>query len=308
MKPNSHQPVLLKESIELLNIKPNGIYVDGTAGRGGHSQAILDKLNLNGKLICIDTDQDAIDSLEKKFRNKNNVIIVKGNFTEIDEIVKTNKINKVDGILLDIGVSSPMFDDILRGFSYHNSSKLDMRMDQTQKLDAHYIVNNYSIEQLINVFKKYGEIANPYNVAKKIIEQRIIKPINATDELVNIIKTSIPSKILFKEKHPAKQYFQALRIEVNDELNNLQKVIDHSANILNANGVLAIISFHSLEDRIVKQKFLNLTSINVPKEIPISNITTQFSLLTKKPITASDNELLDNLRSRSAKLRAVIKN
>jgi 16S rRNA (cytosine1402-N4)-methyltransferase len=191
MKSNVHVPVLLKESIDLLDIQPNGIYVDCTSGRGGHSSAILNKLSSKGKLICIDTDEEAIIFLKQKFSKDKNVTVLKGNFKDITPLLNSINIYAVDGLIADLGVSSPMFDNPIRGFSYHDDAKLDMRMDQTQELDAEYIVNNYSEKQLIKIFKEFGEINIPNNVVKNIIKERTIHHISSTKELVDIIKKSL---------------------------------------------------------------------------------------------------------------------
>ncbi|MDR2636254.1 MAG: 16S rRNA (cytosine(1402)-N(4))-methyltransferase RsmH [Mycoplasmataceae bacterium] len=307
MATNTHIPVLLNETIDLLNIKSNGVYLDCTSGRGGHSEAILNKLSSKGRLICLDIDDDAIKFLKAKFKNKTNVEVHKCNFKDIVELLNSLNLNGVDGVIADIGVSSPMFDNVERGFSYHNNANLDMRMDQTQKITAQYVINNYTLGQLINVFKTYGEAHDAICVSKKITQTRKDHPIITTNELVEIIKSSISKKNLSLIKHPAKQYFQALRIEVNDELNNLERLINSLPLILKKNGVCAIISFHSLEDRIVKDGFIKLTNNNLPKEIPII-AKPLFSLLNKKPITASISELDSNKRARSAKLRGIIKN
>jgi len=299
-----HTPVLLNEVINLLNIKKNGTYVDCTAGRGGHSEAILAKLSNNGKLICLDMDEEAIKFLNEKFKKYKNVLIVKENFKNLWKVLQTLKIGKVDGILADLGVSSPMFDDIKRGFSYHNDALLDMRMDQTQALDAKYVINNYSKSELIRVFKNYGEAKDCNKVANKILEVRKQHSIVSTRELVEIIKSCTNS---YKtEKHPAKVYFQALRIEVNGELDNLKQLLSSLDNLLSKNGVCLIITFHSLEDRIVKEFFSNLTSSSLPKEIPL-NVKPNYGLLVKKPVIASQKELEINKRAHSAKLRGVIK-
>jgi 16S rRNA (cytosine1402-N4)-methyltransferase len=248
---NLHIPVLLHEAIESLQINANGTYVDCTAGRGGHSAAILARLK-NGKLICVDTDPQAIEFLKTKFNDFEKITIVNDKFSNIDKILKKLEIKKVDGILLDLGVSSPMFDDLERGFSYHLDGPLDMRMNQKQKIDAKYIVNNYDLEQLNELFSKYGDIAKPYYVSKKIVETRHVAPITTTKQLVEIIKQCVPFKELNKTQHPARKYFQALRICVNDELGELNTLLEKVPHILNKNGTLVIITFHSLEDRIVK--------------------------------------------------------
>jgi 16S rRNA (cytosine1402-N4)-methyltransferase len=306
MNKATHIPVLLKESISLLNVKSNGIYVDCTAGRGGHSSEILKTLK-TGKLICLDKDIEAIEFLQKKFKGNKNVICVHADFANIDKVLEELNIPSVNGILADIGVSSPMFDNIERGFSYHNDSQLDMRMDQTQKLDAKFVLNNYDAKQLNLMFKRYGEIANPAKAVGKILDARKNGPIISTKQLVEIIKSSLSYKELAKEKHPAKQYFQAIRIEVNNELNNLEKFLNTIPKLLASKGVCAIISFHSLEDRIIKNAFTQLTSNTIPKEVPIIESNAQFRLLTKKPILPSSEELKNNYRAHSAKLRGVEK-
>jgi 16S rRNA (cytosine1402-N4)-methyltransferase len=252
---NIHTPVLLEESIRFLNINANGTYVDCTAGRGGHAQNILAKLGSNGRLICLDNDQVAIDFLTTYFNHDARVKLIKTNFTNLGNVLKELKINGVDGVLADLGVSSPMFDDASRGFSYHLDSKLDMRMDQTQKLNAHFVVNKYDAKQLTSIFKQYGEIANPRNVVNAILKYRKKNSIDTTLQLVDVIKGAVGKPTLFKKKHPARNYFQAIRIEVNNELDNLIKLLNTIPSTLNHGARVVIISFHSLEDRIVKQAF-----------------------------------------------------
>ncbi|MDR3249470.1 MAG: 16S rRNA (cytosine(1402)-N(4))-methyltransferase RsmH [Mycoplasmataceae bacterium] len=304
---NLHAPVLLRETMNLMNIKADGVYVDSTAGRGGHSQAIINFLSKKGLLLCIDTDNEAISYLHNKFTGLNNVKIIKGNFANISMILKTLNIKKVDGILADLGVSSPMFDDTTRGFSYHNDGVLDMRMDQNQTKTASDVINNYSKHELISMFKKYGDVNHPNIVVDKIINERKTHVISSTSELVKIIKSVLPKKELTKLKHPAKVYFQALRIEVNDEINKLKDFLNQVPNLLNKGGKLLIISFHSLEDKIVKDYFNLLISSNIPKEVPLI-FKPDFTLLNKKPIVPAEQEILSNFRSRSAKLRGVMKN
>jgi len=292
-----HIPVLAEEVIDNLNIKPDGIYVDGTAGYGGHSSLILEKLSSKGKLVCIDQDENAVEYLKNKFANNKNVTIVKDNFIQILDIIKY----KVDGILLDIGVSSPMLDNPERGFSYHNDARLDMRMNQNQRLDAWFVLNRYTKDKLIKIFKQYGEIANPSPVVNKLFELRNNKIlINTTSELVNLIKDSFP-KTNF-EKHPAKQYFQALRIEVNDELNVLNKTLSKVTKVLNIGGRVAIITFHSLEEKVVWDFAKSVSENNAPSYLPYDLNTATFKLITKKPITPTQKEIDENKRSHSAKL------
>ncbi len=301
-----HQPVLLNEAINLLNIKNNGIYIDATSGFGGHSLAILNKLNNEGRLICIDADKDAFNYLNNFFKNEKRVIVINDNFKNITKILNNLKIEKVDGIIADLGVSSWMLDESKRGFSYHNEAKLDMRMNQNQKLSAYEIINFYSIKELEDIFKKFGESKYAFNVAKAIANERKNKSIETTTQLVNIIKASLPYQIICKHKHPAKIYFQAIRIAVNDELNNLKTFINQASKLLSHQGVLAIISFHSLEDRIVKKAFLSLINDNFPIELPIQ-VKKEFALLNKHPIIPSEKEVNSNYRAHSAKLRGIVR-
>ncbi|KEZ22698.1 16S rRNA (cytosine(1402)-N(4))-methyltransferase RsmH [Ureaplasma diversum] len=304
---NHHISVLLEESINILNIKPDGVYVDCTLGRCGHSKQILNRLNDNGLLICFDQDQTAIDYAKQIFANQNNVIVIKSNFKDLKkELIKRN-ITKVDGFIFDLGLSSPQLDDPNRGFSYQHNARLDMRMDQSQKLDAHYVINNYSFQQLCTIFSRYGEIKNPKRVVDAIIQQRQINPINTTFELVDIIKQNSPLKLLFNKKHPARLYFQAIRIEVNSELSILEQSLNDAISLLNVAGIIAVISFHSLEDRITKKVFSKYTKNTLPKEVPISNYFAQYSLVNNKTV-ASEEEINANNRSRSSILRAMIKN
>jgi 16S rRNA (cytosine1402-N4)-methyltransferase len=302
---NFHTPVLAQQAVDNLITKEDGIYVDCTAGFGGHSSLILEKLNKNGRLICVDVDQTAIDYLNNLLGKDNKVNIVKDNFANLKDILNHIGLTSVDGILMDLGVSSVMFDDPERGFSYNAHAHLDMRMDQTQTIDAAYIINNYDERQLINIFRNYGEIANPKNVVRAILNQRKQKRIQFTDELVAIIKANIPTKDCFKKKHPARTYFQALRIEVNKELFSLKKIMDDIPLLLKPHGRIAVISFHSLEDRIVKQAFNKLISSKIPKEVPIKDEPKEYKLINRKPIIADEQEITLNHRARSAKLRVL---
>ncbi|GHU28687.1 ribosomal RNA small subunit methyltransferase H [Bacilli bacterium] len=299
-----HAPVLLNEVIQSLNINPHGTYVDGTAGRGGHAQAILNKLT-DGKLVCMDTDQEAIIYLQNLFNQRINVSVVHENFKNLRNTLQGLNLHEVDGILLDLGVSSPMFDDATRGFSYHNDGPLDMRMDQTQKLDATFIINKYDERQLSTMFKMYGEITNCRPVVQAIVDYRKHAEIKTTKTLVDIIKGSVNKKELFKDKHPARRYFQAIRIEVNQELYNLKKVVTDIPELLKPKGRAAVITFHSLEDRIVKQGFLKKTVSSIPKEVPLMDENINFQLVNKKPIEATPQEIEQNHRARSAKLRII---
>lgn len=311
MKSNEHKSVLLNEAIEELDVKENGIYVDMTLGRAGHSSKILQKLK-NGKLYCFDVDLEAIEySKEVLQKISNNFEIIYSNFKNIKEELAKRNIFKVDGILYDLGVSSPQFDEDYRGFSYRFNSTLDMRMDLNSSLTAEKIVNTYSLDELTRVFKEYGESKYAYLIAKKIVEKRKNSPIKTTFELVDVIKEAIPKKEQFKDKHPAKTIFQALRIEVNDELNSLEISLNDSLDLLNQNGRIVVITFHSLEDRIVKTIFKEKSEIKgnrkndflLPEEIEKPS----FQLVNKKIITPSNEELEINNRSHSAKLRAIKK-
>lgn len=304
---NKHITVLLNETVNLLNVKSDGVYVDCTFGRGGHSKLILSKLNDKGKLICFDQDQEAIEFAKNLFKDKKNVVIIKANFKNLKkELLKLN-IEQVDGFIFDLGLSSPQLDDPKRGFSYHNEAKLDMRMDQDQKLDAFYIVNYYSFSKLCEIFSKYGEINNPKKVTNAIVKQREKKQISTTTELVEIIKNNVPIKKLYEQKHPARLFFQAIRIEVNNELGILKKSFEDAISLLSIKGVVCVITFHSLEDKITKEVFNTYTKNNLPKEVPINDYIPSFSNLSKK-IKPSKNELNSNNRSRSSILRAIIKN
>lgn len=303
-----HKPVLFKETIDLLNIKPDGIYIDGTAGGGGHSKAILDKL-ISGTLISIDQDPDAIKTVKEKFRNNRSSIVVQSNFSEIERIVEEYSIDGVDGVLLDIGVSSYQLDTAERGFSYHSDAPLDMRMSQSG-ISAYDIVNNYSWQQLAEIISKYGEDKFAKSIAKAIVKNRELKKINTTLELVEVIKSAVPAAVRRDGGHPARKTFQAIRIAVNDELNVLQKGLDSAFSVLKPEGRLVVITFHSLEDRIVKRSMASWCDpCTCPSDFPICicGKKAKAKLLTKKPIEASEDELKNNPRSRSAKLRGCIK-
>ncbi|MCF0217838.1 MAG: 16S rRNA (cytosine(1402)-N(4))-methyltransferase RsmH [Malacoplasma sp.] len=300
----SHQSVLLNESIAALNIVQNGIYVDATFGRGGHSRAILEKLNNTGKLICFDVDKDALDYYHKHFLQYKNCIFINSNFKNIKQLLLDLNIDKVDGIIFDLGVSSPMFDNASRGFSYKYDANLDMRMDQNLKISAYDIVNQYSISQLNRVFKEYGDIKNPMPISCAIAEYRNKKPINTTLELIEIIRKKTPIKMQFKNKHFARTYFQALRIEVNDEINNLKIALNDSVMLLNKNARIVTISFHSLEEKTIKNVYHNYLKNALPNEIPINN-EKHFKLINLKFKKASNDELLKNNRSRSAVLKVI---
>ena len=303
---DEHIPVLLKEVIAGLNIKPTGTYVDLTVGRGGHSKEILSRLT-TGHLICVDQDEAAIvASKERLLKVSNKFDIVRDNFSNLEKILLDLNINAVDGILMDLGVSSPQFDEGERGFSYKEEARLDMRMDQRQDLTAYQIVNTYGFEDLLQIFQIYGEEKYAYSIAKNIIKAREVKPIETTIELVEIIKKSKPMKELKKVGHPAKQVFQALRIAVNDELNVLEKTLVVALKHLKPGGRLAVITFHSGEDRIVKNIFKE-AAISEGDRIDGPNLKKEkeYDLINRKPITASLEELELNHRSASAKLRII---
>ena len=303
----SHIPVLLHETIDGLNIKENGIYVDGTAGGGGHSAEILSHLK-DGKLISIDQDPDAIRHVMERFKDEPNSIIVKGNFSDMKELLNSRGIYAVDGVMLDIGVSSHQLDTAQRGFSFHEEAPLDMRMSQ-QGESAYDIVNTYDYASLARIINNYGEEKFASSIAKNIVKAREQKPIETTLELAEIIKNSVPQKVR-REGHPARKTFQALRIAVNKELDVLEKGLDDAFELLSKGGRLAVITFHSLEDRIVKQKMASFCQgCTCPKEFPVCvcGKKPRAKLVNRKPIIASENELEMNVRSRSAKLRVCEK-
>lgn len=304
-----HFAVMLTEAINFLNIKPDGIYVDCTLGRAGHSKVILSKLT-SGKLYAFDQDQSAIDSSNIILKDfKDNYEIIKSNFANIQSELLQRNVTKVDGILYDLGVSSPQVDDGTRGFSYMKDAKLDMRMDQSQELNAWDIVNNYRYQQLKSIIKNYGEEVFASSIAKNIIKARTYQAIDTTLQLVAIIKKSLPVRILNKHHHPAKKTFQALRIAVNNELASLKSSLQQSLQLLKTNGRIVVITFHSLEDRIVKQTFNDAITdpqAQVYAKLPIySNWKTKYQLILKKPLVPKTDEITKNLRARSAKLRVI---
>lgn len=306
-----HEPVLLEECITQLNIKPNNIYVDGTMGGGGHSFHILKELNNTGKLIGIDRDKEAIKAASERLKDFSNFVIVHNNHSNIKEVLSSLNIDKVSGILLDLGVSSFQLDEPTRGFSYMNDAKLDMRMNKEDELSAYDIVNKYSEVKLTDIFFKYGEERFSKRIAKNICEKRKEKEILTTMELVDIIKASMPRSALNEKQHPAKRVFQAIRIEVNEELSKLKNTIVDCVDSLSDNGRLLIITFHSLEDKIVKHTFLELQGkCTCPSDFPvcICNYKSYGKVLSKKAIIALELELKNNPRARSAKLRVFERN
>lgn len=301
-----HKSVLLNECIENLNIRPNCIYVDGTLGGGGHSYHILKKLNGTGTLIGIDRDTDAIKAATEKLSEFDNFMTVHDNHANIINILKELNVNGVDGILLDLGVSSYQLDEADRGFSYMHDAKLDMRMNREDRLSAFEVVNNYSEEELYRIFVDYGEEKYSRSIARKICKEREEKKIETTFELVDVIKSAMPGKALNEKQHPAKRVFQAIRIEVNQELEKLKQAVIDSILSLNDKGRLAIITFHSLEDKIVKHAYEEMQGrCTCPKDFPVCvcNYKSYGKIVNKKPIISNDDELKENPRARSAKLR-----
>ena len=316
-----HVPVLLEEVINGLNIKPDGIYLDCTLGGGGHSSEILKKLNKNGVLIGVDKDKEAINFASKKISKFSKIInfdeiknvyncpksiVINSDFKNVNKILENNNVKKLDGILIDLGVSSYQIDNAERGFSYKKEGLLDMRMDQNQSLTAKDIVNNYSENQLKKIFYEYGEEEYSHSIVNNIIKYRTKKQIETTTELNNIIESSLPKKIIYSRNGASKKVFQALRIEVNKELEKLKETILELIEKLNTKGRICIISFHSLEDRIVKDSFkIMATNCICPPNIGICvcGHKAKIKLINKKPIMANEIELKENSRSSSAKLR-----
>lgn len=301
-----HVSVLLNETVEGLNIKENGTYVDGTLGGAGHSSEILKKLNNTGRLIGIDQDREALNAAGQRLKNYNNVTFVHNNFHNIGEILEELDIECIDGIMMDLGVSSYQLDNEERGFSYMKEAKLDMRMDREQNFSAYDVVNKYPEEKIYKVIKEYGEEKFAKRIANNIVRAREEKSIDTTLELVDIIRKSIPAKNQREGGHPAKRTFQAIRIEVNGELEILNKTIEDSVDKLKVGGRIAIITFHSLEDRIVKNKFKELEKpCTCPSDFPICvcGKKPKVKIITKKPIDPSEDEKDFNSRSNSAKLR-----
>ena len=302
-----HKSVLLDETIESLNIKPNGIYVDGTLGGGGHSYEIAKRLTDGGRLIGIDQDEDAIRVAKERLSEfADRVTIVRDNYCNMPKVLDELGISKVDGILLDIGVSSYQLDEAERGFTYKQDAPLDMRMDQRQEMTAKDIVNGYSEEDLYRIIRDYGEDKFAKNIAKHIVQARQIKPVETTFELDEIIKAAIPMKFRATGGHPAKKTFQAIRIELNRELEVLDESIDAMTDLLNDNGRLCIITFHSLEDRIVKTRFRkNENPCTCPPDFPVCvcGKKPKGKVITRKPIVPDEEELEENKRAKSSKLR-----
>ena len=304
-----HISVLLNESIDGLNIHEDGIYVDCTLGYAGHSKEILKRIK-RGKLFAFDQDINAINYSSQILSSiGDNFSIIKSNFVNLKEELNKRGIYKVDGILFDLGVSSPQLDEVSRGFSYHNDAVLDMRMDVSSKFSAKEVVNEYSLEELTKIFYEYGEEEYSKNIAKKIVEYRKEKEINTTLELVDIIKSAVPIKRILKS-HPAKKIFQAIRIEVNKELYVIEHVLPDAIDMLNTGGRLCVITFHSLEDKIVKKIFNENSKIDdMVKGLPVipDEYKPKIKIVNKKVIEPTEEELENNNRSRSSKLRIVEK-
>lgn len=306
----THRPVLLDECIEALNIRPDGIYLDGTLGRAGHSREIARRLT-TGRLICVDRDQAALDAAQDRLKDwMDRVTLVHSNFDQLDAILDRLGLAGVDGMLFDLGVSSPQLDDGSRGFSYMADAPLDMRMDRSEGLTAADVVNQWSQEELRRILSQYGEERYAPSIAAAIVRRRQDKPIETTLELVDIIKSAMPARALKEKQHPAKRSFQAIRIAVNGELDALPPMLRAAVDGLNPGGRLAVITFHSLEDRIVKRTLAELARGCVcPPEFPVCvcGKKPQVRLVTRKPVTAGGAELEENPRARSAKLRVAEK-
>jgi 16S rRNA (cytosine1402-N4)-methyltransferase len=301
-----HKSVLLDECIENLKIRKDCVYVDGTLGGGGHSYHILKALNGTGMLIGIDRDTDALQAASEKLKEFSNFKTVHDNHANIKNILESLGLSGVDGILLDLGVSSYQLDEADRGFSYMHDAKLDMRMNREDEISAYEVVNNYSEEKLFRIFVDYGEEKFSRSIARKICQKRESEPIETTFELVDIIKSAMPSKALNEKQHPAKRVFQAIRIEVNQELEKLKQAVEDSILSLNDGGRLCIITFHSLEDKIVKHAYEEMEGrCTCPPNFPVCvcGYKSYGKIINKKPITSSDEELEENPRARSAKLR-----
>lgn len=300
-----HKSVLLEECLKNLNLKENSIIVDCTLGYGGHSSRILEVIK-KGKLYAFDQDSEAIANAKVKLDSVgSNYEIIKSNFVNLKDELNKRNIESVDGILFDLGVSSPQLDEGERGFSFHKDARLDMRMDQTQDLDAYKVVNTYSYDALTDIFRRYGEEKYASGIARKIVSKREEKPIETTLELVDVIHNSVPFKYS-REKHPARKVFQAIRIEVNDELNVFSKAINEALDMINVGGRVCVITFHSLEDKICKEKFRSVSEVKQElKKLPVIPLEYQPKYKVIGSIEPSSDELERNPRARSAKLRVI---
>ncbi len=306
----THRPVLLEECIEGLNIRPEGVYVDGTLGRGGHSARIAERLT-SGRLFCIDRDQAALDAAGELLKPwQDRITLLHGNFADLDALLEAAGVQEADGMLFDLGVSSPQLDDKGRGFSYMQDAPLDMRMDRGESLTARTVVNEWSQEELRRILYQYGEERYAPAIAARIVRAREEKPIETTGELVELIRAALPPRALREKQHPAKRTFQAIRIAVNDELTAVERVIRQAVPRLRTGGRLCVITFHSLEDRIVKTGFAELVrGCTCPPDFPVCvcGKKPSLKLINRKPILPSEEELTQNPRARSAKLRIAEK-
>lgn len=302
----SHISVLLNETIDYLNVKEDGVYLDATCGRGGHTEAIVKKLS-TGKVIVFDLDIVAIEEAKKRLAPYlDKLIFVHDNYASLKKHCEAHSIQQLDGFVFDLGVSSPQFDDPSRGFSYRYDTPLDMRMDQNQPFSAYHLVNEYPLDRLTKVLREYGEEPFAYPIAKRVIAARTSAPITTTGQLVDIIKSALPSRILHQKGHPAKQTFQAIRIEVNQELASVEKAVSDACALLKVGCRGCVITFHSLEDRIVKDIFKQLsTPPKTNRRLPQQTIDIQYQLINKKPLIPSEAEIAENPRSHSAKLRVI---
>ena len=306
-----HKPVLLRECMDALAIRPDGVYVDGTLGRAGHALAIVRRLTASGRLVALDRDETALDAARERLADHmNRVTLVHSNFSRLGAVLDALGVEGADGMLFDLGVSSPQLDDARRGFSYKQDAPLDMRMDGSAPLTARQLVNTASYEELRRILYEYGEERCAPQIARAICASRAEKPIETTLELAELIRGAMPAKALREKQHPAKRSFQAIRIAVNDELGELEPMLDAAEARLKPGGRLAVITFHSLEDRIVKRKLKDFaTGCVCPPEFPVCvcGRTPRMTLVTRKPVVSSEAELAENPRARSAKLRVAQK-
>ena len=307
-----HDTVLLHETVDMLEVKPDGIYIDATLGGAGHSEYLLSKLT-TGHLYAFDQDETA--HLNAKIRLKTQiadgrVTLIKNNFRHLRECLGELGVTEFDGIIYDLGVSSPQFDDSQRGFSYKKDARLDMRMDQSQQLTAHDVVNTYAFNDLMRIFSRYGEEKFSKQIARKIEQVRAVSPIDTTLALAEVIKSALPQKELKKKGHPAKRIFQAIRIEVNDELGAAAESIEAAIHMLKKDGRISVITFHSLEDKLTKSLFKEYSTVDIPRGLPMvpDDMKPLLTLVNRKPIIATQDELADNNRAHSAKLRVAQKN
>lgn len=306
-----HDSVLLHETVDMLDIKPDGVYVDATLGGAGHSAYLLGQLT-TGQLYAFDQDLTAHENAKIRLADElvqSKVTLIQANFKDLTTELAKLGVTEIDGILYDLGVSSPQFDDSQRGFSYRTTARLDMRMNQNQSLSAYEVVNDYAYEDLVRIFYRYGEEKFAKQIARKIEQSRQIQPIETTTDLVEVIKSALPQKALKKKGHPAKQVFQAIRIEVNDELAVAESSIEQAIELLKVGGRISVITFHSLEDRLTKTMFKEYSTVEVPKGLPMipDELKPKLKLVNRKPILATEEELERNNRAHSAKLRVAEK-